>query len=1358
MRKDKNFKFEKTNKSENVISQKTDFKIPRNIPKRKTGTGRLDPKLVLQALGIYSARSLDQFEAYRNARLLNASSKNEINLPELSSIVNAEYLGRPISGAATWPINALQGLSSVHASALEGAGIRTIFDLSGLGSYADQVFASGSEDNGFYEPPSAPAELLPTITGAISTSNKYSSFVRDTDLRGLVLGLNDDCIEALPLAGRSTSDEYNLGEIFTKLKCPIFYLGYMVEHQQDWVNLGTYLGDVKSSICLAPGESRQIAFLDWNRRQNLNRQEDTNKKDNLTVEAVHSRALQEVVQAVAIEQQMGGTETEANTSTLALSAVGSAALVGGLSAGVAGAGIGAGAGLVAGTLFPGLGNVAGAGIGGVVGGVLSGSIGAAAGAVYSSSQLLGTIQSASEGDREVSAELNQRITQRTSQNSGLKQSLFSTVVLDDAEAEQVQANTRNITNYNHMHSLNVMYYEVLQHYLTRTHVTKMEPLLYLPYRFMDFTGFNFIRDYWDIVREYLEDDLRAQGDSFFVDEDGPASADLLVVPPPRDPPEAPEVPVSAQIDKLVVDVFYTIGLSPLGVAVPADISLLIDAVAPPTRILKASNDSIGGYLLLDTFEFDPIGSAEDITSMVISKSQANTHTEVKFMIRVKGGNIKRGGNSLEDLKNTIIGESIIDPQRKGDSSISIDWQPVEPVDTSIFDAATEDYNEYINNRNEIIAKNRIRQAAYDELVANLPRVKARLQSVIQRKRHFFTRVILNAMEPEQIKGLLDALHVSSSRRSEENSEKIPLHAIAHTQPIGMSAGSFVLRLKRFTPESAARLSENLGLTTKKIGPRVLELLEYNQEIQEMESDYNNTEPVTTKDSTGHVYLPTGGLFAEAILGRSNSAEYLDMERYFNWNDSPIPHQPPAIGTVNMDSRNQDIAISPTDLKTPLTVVNAPNFPEPSGMKDVLAAIQNGNMFRDMSKAEELAGILKNLMSLSEGMGKSASGMTGAAARDAMASAVKMGETASEMTEKLFDQTMKQTGTAFKSMTEKGAAIGATKKNLSEDKKEDAITDILGIPRDTETTGSGVPDAGHSEDIDETTGNGGTAHLAEDADFSNLATTKLPALPEPGETTQARPQVSEASRVFEAKANTLLQQSEALDETEFVAIVLEWYQDSVLPRLKQASNDDRFLISALNDWLEWVRWLGNFSNLGLSNSSEIEGAEDEAKIWVEGGLQNAVLQSRQRAIDTNKIEYFKDAIDWAIYAEIWGFSDENNRLDPIYVIEDFPIRIDLFNVQYPPEVAEGVPTTFSATAALKIADNDPVFKPSLSWKIMVSGGSVSGLTEGSTNSSGGFSTVINRTLGTGFQIILEINYIDRLRTYKFFNAVYTPGLP
>src|SRR6185436_20952390 len=51
-------------------------------------------------------------------------------------------------------------------------------------------------------------------------------------------------------------------------------------------------------------------------------------------------------------------------------------------------------------------------------------------------------------------------------------------------------------------------------------------------------------------------------------------------------------------------------------------------------------------------------------------------------------------------------------------------------------------------------------------------------------------------------------------------------------------------------------------------------------------------------------LPSGGVFAEAVLGRYNAAEKIDLGRFWNWQDSPIPITAPEIAAVQAGSRAQ----------------------------------------------------------------------------------------------------------------------------------------------------------------------------------------------------------------------------------------------------------------------------------------------------------------------------------------------------------------------------------------------------------------------------------------------------------------------
>ncbi len=63
-------------------------------------------------------------------------------------------------------------------------------------------------------------------------------------------------------------------------------------------------------------------------------------------------------------------------------------------------------------------------------------------------------------------------------------------------------------------------------------------------------------------------------------------------------------------------------------------------------------------------------------------------------------------------------------------------------------------------------------------------------------------------------------------------------------------------------------------------------------------------------TTTTIALPTEGVFAEAVLGQANSAEKIDITRFWNWQDSPIPILPPSLGPVSTDSRAGNV-VAPT---------------------------------------------------------------------------------------------------------------------------------------------------------------------------------------------------------------------------------------------------------------------------------------------------------------------------------------------------------------------------------------------------------------------------------------------------------------
>ncbi|MEO1064859.1 MAG: hypothetical protein AAFZ07_25870 [Actinomycetota bacterium] len=91
-----------------------------------------------------------------------------------------------------------------------------------------------------------------------------------------------------------------------------------------------------------------------------------------------------------------------------------------------------------------------------------------------------------------------------------------------------------------------------------------------------------------------------------------------------------------------------------------------------------------------------------------------------------------------------------------------------------------------------------------------------------------------------------------------------------------------------------------------------------------------------------VALPSDGVFAEAVLGWSNSAERLDLSRFWNWQDSPIPIVASDIADLQQTTApNNTTAPETGALAAPIiNLMVAPGLPDPTtGALDVLRSVQ-----------------------------------------------------------------------------------------------------------------------------------------------------------------------------------------------------------------------------------------------------------------------------------------------------------------------------------------------------------------------------------------------------------------------------------
>lgn len=165
--------------------------------------------------------------------------------------------------------------------------------------------------------------------------------------------------------------------------------------------------------------------------------------------------------------------------------------------------------------------------------------------------------------------------------------------------------------------------------------------------------------------------------------------------------------------------------------------------------------------------------------------------------------------------------------------------------------------------------------------------------------------------------------------------------------------------------------------------------------------------------TNTIAIATNGVFAEAVLGRANSAEKIDLTRFWNWKDSPIQITAPDIAPVATGTRaqNLDLTVAPLG-STAAAFTPLAAMPDPTGMQ-ALQAMTTANLFRDMSGLSNMSQVLTKGIEAAAGNDKAA----GERAQEAM-------KTATEHLQKMAQIAVDAAGKALPAVTGGAGSISA----------------------------------------------------------------------------------------------------------------------------------------------------------------------------------------------------------------------------------------------------------------------------------------------------------------------------------------------
>jgi N-acetyl-anhydromuramyl-L-alanine amidase AmpD len=667
--------------------------------------------------------------------------------------------------------------------------------------------------------------------------------------------------------------------------------GHLLHFKQQWLPDGYSIGDLLYSLPLAPGQKKQIAVLDWERRESAASSQVLDYEESLNNSLVRDRDISEVVRGTLDEDITG--ESTAKTSSFA------------------------------------------AGLGGAAMGIIKGiTFGSVLG--ISGGKSKATSNASQTSHRESTANSLQSIRDRTQQSASSVRSQRSTVIHTVGQGERVEATSESVANYNHCHAITIQYFEVLRHFAIQTRFSGAQECLFVPLQISNFDIEKALRWRNTLERRLRTPRLRtafAALERIQNERESAAENYYDSIGYPRNRYAEQQVldfhgelflefyffNTKDTIDDALIlffKRFFKIDLNEYKdrkltdaelsrIVGPRTIEHLLDALVIETQTGQSLNLDVSlltpfrqnARLQVSLRQAAPISIArEAITGVRIrideNKVKAEDATDIKqfsdkyLKILVRSGQLRYNTSSYsETLFNTRIDNDLF---------VGID---------SVFVPTPLNGFELRNPRGEDVD-------AANNLIHHL-----------NENLEYYHKCIWFDMTPERRYMLLDGIIAPGKANGRS------VASVVENRIVGVAGNSLIMPVApgfQLDPT----IDDSIDLFARY----------YNEDLD-----------------PARVSLPTKGVYAEAVIGKCNSCEEKDEGRFWRWEESPIPDSPNTqINPISLDSRRADPGdLDAKDFPAPIVnVQNAPAAPDPTGLQSLLALIGKGDAFRDITGLSE----------------------------------------------------------------------------------------------------------------------------------------------------------------------------------------------------------------------------------------------------------------------------------------------------------------------------------------------------------------------------------------------------------------------
>jgi hypothetical protein len=690
--------------------------------------------------------------------------------------------------------------------------------------------------------------------------------------------------------------------------------GHILHVKQVWKAAGFSLGDCLYSLPLAPCQEKQIAIVDWDRKETARRDESQIVSEEISADISRDRDISEIMNS-SLNESIVASSSNSTSST---------------SAGIGG-GIG---GFIAPVVF------------GVAGGISHSGASSKSNASQNSA-------------RNVSGSALNRLKDSTSQSASSVRGQRSTVVQTVGQNESMSVQTEVIKNNNHCHAVTIEYFEVLKHYAIEQRLVEVQECLYVPLPMSHFDNQKILR--WTntlkravygrtlhrgfaaierIENEYVDSDLP---DGRYADEIIKNFSGYFSMSFELSRPYVRDIEEATKTEHYDLSIpfpwFGGVMVLHLDREVPlteAEKDAIFEADYAPNIVKK----------FIETLQFDAI--ADD-------GSELQLDLDMTILSNYRKGSplkVNIASNSIPIITRAQINHLRLRANTNVNSSSKIILRAI------YLHYRTQHLSEYIvrNNRvnNDIINSiqveglfdiTQVTDAALMYTPVNNKEIRnpkkednaaaAALTSFLNEHMEMAHKVIWSSMDSSRLFGLLDGFIAPYSGGKS-------VASVVENKIMGIVGNNLVLKV---VP------GERLDPVFK----GVEDLLAYYQ-------------PTTPADPY-RISVPTKGVYAESVMGQCNSCEKIDESRHWRFNDEPCGTKPTAINPVDTGSRRSD----PGNLQAkdfPASIINmqnSPSAPDPTGLGSAFELLAKGDVFRD---ATGLSGTQKNALAALQTTSKS----------------------------------------------------------------------------------------------------------------------------------------------------------------------------------------------------------------------------------------------------------------------------------------------------------------------------------------------------------------------------------------------------